>query len=220
MREIIVLILKSFLEPLGRHRKLHATPSKGKKDRKRKRQAIEFSNEEAVHQIETPTAAASVLIGWNSTTRYLETLASSATTEASKPAPRHDGTPEERTHIAAVFLPKPKNDLLYAHLPVLALTASTAHADKPVTRLVPMPAGAEEKLANILHIPRAGVVGVMQNAPGADALIAYVVEHVEAVKVPWLEEARLGRYLATKVNPVEVMPEQRFAAHGTARDVR
>lgn len=213
-----MLIFASFLEPLGRHRKLHITPSKGKKDKKRKREANGTSNVEAIHQAETPPAAASVLIGWNSTTRYLEALASSAN-EASNPGPGHDGNPKRHTHIAAVFLPKPKNDLLYAHLPVLALTGSTTYADKPVTRLVPMPAGAEEKLASVLHIPRAGVVGVMQNAPGADALLAYVEEHVEVVKVPWLEEARLGRYLATKVNPVEAMPEQRSAAHGTTRDV-
>lgn len=51
-------------------------------------------------------------------------------------------------------------------------------------------------------MPRISILALLEDGEGAaemEALVAYVREHVEPVDVPWLREAREGRWLGTKV---------------------
>lgn len=98
-------------------------------------------------------------------------------------------------HTAVIFLPKSRNDLIYAHLPLMSRTASTLRPRLAATRLVPLNPTAETRIAAALGLPRAGVVGVLEGAPGSELLAGYVRQHVQPVEVPWIEEATRGEYL-------------------------
>jgi hypothetical protein len=68
-----------------------------------------------------------------------------------------------------------------------------------------MPASAEASLAKALGIPRVGALGIMEAAEGANPLIEYVRERVQAVRVPWFEEATGGKYLEVAIGAEEKM---------------
>jgi ribonuclease P/MRP protein subunit POP3 len=50
-----------------------------------------------------------------------------------------------------------------------------------------------------MGLPRAGVIGVLEDAPGASPLIEYVRENVDPVEVPWLEKALSGQWMGMNV---------------------
>ena len=77
----------------------------------------------------------------------------------------------------------------------MSRTASLLHPDVPATRLVPLSPTAEARIAAALGLPRAGVVGIMEGAPGSGPLVEYVRQHVQPVEVPWIQEAAKGAYL-------------------------
>ncbi|KAF2100377.1 hypothetical protein NA57DRAFT_54469 [Rhizodiscina lignyota] len=202
----IVDLLCSVLSPIGHHRVTNTHPSKGKRQKKRKRDSASDESIPDANLTETrePGIANFVTVGLNSTSRHLEALS----------APLKDQTKqtsevvqsEYRPPLSAIFLPKARNDMIYAHLPLLAQTASSAQnlPAHSATRLVPLDSKHEQKLASSLGLPRAGVVGLMEGAPGTDALIEYVRSKVEPIDVPWLREAAEAKYMGLKVDAVEV----------------
>ncbi|KAI9791099.1 MAG: hypothetical protein M1816_004330 [Peltula sp. TS41687] len=234
----------TLLAPLGQHRRNHIEPSKGKRVKKRKVQEAR-SNEPAlntkstgvdgpppVEPPEPPLLTSYVTIGFNSTTRHLESLSqlskpksSGHSTEksASHAHPtdsvHKDGTSsdilsdsakaqEETTtpthHIAAVFVPRSSQpSVLHAHLPLLTYTASMAHPSLPPTRLVTLPKGSEVKLCDALALPRISFIGIMEQAPHASPLIEYVRQHVRAIDVPWLRPVARGEYLPVHINAIQ-----------------
>jgi ribonuclease P/MRP protein subunit POP3 len=76
--------------------------------------------------------------------------------------------------------------LLHAHLPLLTVTASLSHPEKPPIVLVTLPKGAESRLVSALGVPRVGVVGLSEGAPGSKVLVEFVREKVKAVDAEWL----------------------------------
>ncbi|TKA71865.1 hypothetical protein B0A49_03584 [Cryomyces minteri] len=148
-----------------------------------------------IHFIKMPELVKHLAIGLNSTTRYLEELASSSAPETIRADEEAADEPESepcsnptiparQRHLEAMFLSKSCNDLIYAH-----------RAQHP-----------EKRIAAAIGLPRAGVIGVLEHAPGADALLSYVRENVEPVDIPWLNDARRaqhigGRSLAGDLDP-------------------
>ncbi|KAI9826368.1 MAG: hypothetical protein M1832_000285 [Thelocarpon impressellum] len=207
------------LSPIGQYRADHISPSKGKRDRKRKRRenASAPSSSEDVAMPGPPSEpsepseqSSHFTIGLNSTTRHLETLS-----RASAHPPPKDPTP---TPLAAIFfLRTPTSNLLHGHLPLLATTASLSLPPHLQTLLVPLhPKPAEARLCAALNLPRVSVLGILASAPFATALLAYVREHVPPTRVPWLEQAREGRY-----RPVEIKVVRTTApARGTVKEKR
>jgi len=59
------------------------------------------------------------------------------------------------------------------------------------TRLVSLSTSSEARLASALHLPRLSALGIVEGAPGADALVEFVREKVGRVEVGWLAEAGL-----------------------------
>lgn len=100
--------------------------------------------------------------------------------------------------MAAIFLPRPANDILYTHLPPLCYTASLANKSAPDIRLVLLDRSAERRLAASMGIPRAGVIGIMEDAPGSKALLEYVREQIPAVEIPWMSQALNGDWMGTQ----------------------
>lgn len=149
-----------------------------------------------------PEISKHLTVGLNSTTRHLE-----AEAVLSRPVSLPGAENKEKVandtagkHLAAIILPKPKDELVYAHLPLMCYTSSAAlkeHA-RP-TRLVVLDPSSERTIAAAMGLPRAGVVGVFSDAPGAAPLLDYVWENVSHIGVPWLEKANHGKWLGLSV---------------------
>ncbi|KAI5208976.1 hypothetical protein E4T39_01087 [Aureobasidium subglaciale] len=195
--EIVLGLLSSILEPIGRHRAAHTPTSSGKRSKKRKRSS-EKSPELAVKsQTLNPVILNYLTVGLNSTSRQLELEAASSKPEISSAAHENTRTTEQAAgrHLAVVFLPKPRENLVYAHLPLLCYTSSVKYKEKAQqTRLVLLDSSCERTIAAAMGLPRAGVIGVFDDAPGSVSLLAYVRDNVVPIEVPWLEKALSGNW--------------------------
>jgi ribonuclease P/MRP protein subunit POP3 len=142
-------------------------------------------------------------VGLNSTSRHLEVeaaLSKPGSLPSAEAAPKSAEQEPPSKHLAVVFLSKPRDNLVYAHLPLLCYTASAAQKDKAQsTRLVMLDPSCERKIAACMGLPRAGVVGVFDDAPGTASLMDYIRENVGPVEVPWMESALSGKWLGTNV---------------------
>lgn len=160
-----------------------------------------------------------VSIGFNSTTRHLETLAQQAAPSlliADKTDPVIAGkismsqkTGQSGAQISmqkpllAVFVPCIKeSSKLYSHLPVLVKKASMAFPHVPAIRLVTLPLDAETRLSEALKIPRVGLIGLECDAPGVSALAEVIRANVPELIVPWLQESKAGAYLPTDIKTI------------------
>ncbi|TVY73210.1 Ribonucleases P/MRP protein subunit pop3 [Lachnellula suecica] len=201
----ILELLLHLLTPLGHHRTHHTTPSKGKRALKRKRKSAPT---EPVPVPSVPEISSFVVVGLNSITRHLE-LSSKATKPGTKSEEkdRNPGTVSETDEngekpakLAAIFTP-PHSTLpaiLHTHLPHLIATSSHP------TRLIPLPLGADTRIAAALGLPRVSFIGLLEGAPWAGVLLGLVRE-VDVVAVPWLSEAKKGEYLGVKINAIETV---------------
>lgn len=187
----------------------HQPVSKGREGRKRKRrftvdqEDTQSAESESTRNSEPPPPVLQhLLLGFNHVTRHLEELSTLS-------APPHNfaddaaSSAAKKAHIAAVFLFHPLDDLIYCHLPALCHTASLAHTERPPTRLVLLDAAAEKLVADAVGLPRLSVLGVVdakEEGPAEMAsLMQYLRDHVQPVDVPWLKDAREGKWMGTRI---------------------
>jgi hypothetical protein len=98
-------------------------------------------------------------------------------------------------HFSAIFVPRSlQPPILHAHLPQLVVTASLAHPELPVTRLVQLPKGCDARLSEALGLPRVSFIGILDGAPHSKSL---------EIEIPWLAEAKKSVYLPVKINAIE-----------------
>ena len=191
----------SLLEPIGRHRAVHTVRSSGKKSKKRKRISEQKTSPTVEPKPVEPEILRYLTVGLNTTSRHLETEAALSKPGALAPVDKKikaEETPRKR--LAVVFLPKPKDNLVYAHLPLLCYTSSATQKDKTQqTRLVLLDPSSERTIATAMGLPRAGVIGVFDDAPGAGSLLGYVKENVDPVEIPWLGKALSGQWMGMNV---------------------
>ncbi|KAG9952297.1 hypothetical protein KCU85_g2097, partial [Aureobasidium melanogenum] len=201
--QIILGLLNSLLEPVGRHRAVHTVKSSGKNSKKRKRTSEKTSSPAAEERPLEPEILRHLTVGLNSTSRHLENEAASSKPGALPTTDKETQQLDEQVvakHLAVVFLPKPKDNLVYAHLPLLCYTASYAQKNKAqCTRLVLLDPSCERTIAAAMGLPRAGVIGVFDNAPGAAPLLEYVRDNVDPVEVLWLNKALSGQWMGINV---------------------
>ncbi|KAF8430468.1 hypothetical protein BGX38DRAFT_1232278 [Terfezia claveryi] len=155
-----------------------------------------------------PEISKNVLIGLNSITTALTTLASSRVSPTfstnltlqppkkrkrkRKPTPLHPTTDTSpQPYLTAIFLTRSDSQPtpLHAHLPMLTYLSSLPTHAYP-TLLVPLPKGAAAKLENALGLPNANFIGLWSTLPEtgtARTLLELVRSVVQPVKVPWLE---------------------------------
>jgi len=181
-------------------------------------ESVNLDPEEAIHGLpphhpstSTPKPDPHILIGFNAVTRHLEALSTISGNHLDLSCPA-ELAPEHQPpcrHVAAVFLLRPLDELIYVHLPTLCYTASLAHPGLPRTRLVLLDESAEPQIAKALGLARVSVLAVIEppesgspeaSAPGMEILTAYVREHIEAVGAGWLADAVDARWLGTKVD--------------------
>ena len=155
-------------------------------------------------------------VGFNSTTRYLETLARKAAPrlpliDETDPVTIGEPSMSQNTsqsnkdisrqkQLLAVFVPSMReSSKLYSHLPILVKTASMAFPHLPAIRLVTLPTEAENRLSEALKIPRVGLIGLECDAPGVSALAEVIRADVPDLIVPWLQESKAGSYLPVDI---------------------
>ncbi len=214
------------LGPIGQYRSIHVVPSKGKKRKKRKRKDVlpaektidqDQSNNVEKMALDYPHLLQYITVGFNSTTRHLELLAQSSmpnilndvlphieSNDANIGSKRMEKVEQQLKPLVAVFVPREDQpSILHSHLPLLTTTASLASSPSLKARLVSLPKGAVEKLRAALGIPRVGLVGLMEDAPGSVPLVKFVREHVPLVEVPWLQEVGTGAYLPVEIKSIQ-----------------
>ena len=150
------------------------------------------------------------IVGYNSTTRHLESLAMRSLARTKDPnLTGEDISPDNVCKstsvkpLAAIFVPRSDQPaILHSHLPLLAQTASAPFSESPTTSVVTLPKGAEKRLSSALSIPSVGLVGIFESAPDADLLIAFIRSQVPMVEVPWVREAVKGKYFPVEIKAV------------------
>lgn len=142
-------------------------------------------------------------VGFNSTTRHLEGLAALSAPLALSVLPGsnlEEGDTNEGCqfpHLDIVFITQPPDHLAFAHLPILAVTASAANPDLPQTRLVSISQEAEKKLSDVLNIPRVGMLGIKHGAAESQILVDLVQQVIPPIEVLWISQAAKGEYCGT-----------------------
>ena len=209
-------------------------PSKGKREKKRKRKEGRSAGQPSQDEPtipeqrapipKTPEISEFVTIGFNSTSRCLEALArryapldSGGQVQKGPKVPAMDLSNASATDVsnpkpmAAVFVPRSDQpSMLNSHLPLLIKAASLGSPDFPSPRLITLPKGADKRLSAAVSTPRVALIGLIDGAPEADALIDFIKQVVPEVDVPWLEETAKGGYQSVNIKAVQTsIPTQK-----------
>ncbi|TVY28478.1 hypothetical protein LHYA1_G003469 [Lachnellula hyalina] len=212
-QDTLLELLCSILSPIGKHRLKYAAPSKGKRDKKRKRKEAKLAEVPLdTSKPPVPNISSFVVVGLNSIVRHLE-----SSSKASKPEQTRDyfievikadelAKPQPSTHFSAIFVPiSTQPSILNAQLPRLIATASKEHQGLPATRLVQLPKDCDARLCEALGLSRVSFIGLLEGAPHSKALVELVRKSVSEIGVPWLQEAKKGKYLPVNINAIETL---------------
>ncbi|KAF1967781.1 hypothetical protein BU23DRAFT_559117 [Bimuria novae-zelandiae CBS 107.79] len=198
--------LCNLLQPLGDHRKTYIHPSAGKKRKRANKTSQKEAHELPDAPPPPPEIGNHILIGLNSVTRHLEALAAqTAPQDKEKQNPSDQGQDQSKTSnprpVALVLIPHnhPTSSLPHAHIPTLVHLSTLNSSPETATRLLAFPPGCEPDIAAALHIPHVGALAVMEGAPGADALVAYVREQVGLTRCAWIDEAMRAEWKGVRV---------------------
>jgi len=113
-----------------------------------------------------PALAETIVVGLNSVTRQL-----SATTS------------EANVALTVIFLSRPKDAIIYSHLPTLCAMKSARHHSHPSVRVVLLGEETDAQLAEALALPRVGVIGISDENPW-QGLVSFVRDKLPAISIP------------------------------------
>ncbi|KIW45680.1 uncharacterized protein PV06_04051 [Exophiala oligosperma] len=214
--QVILSLLLPLLQPVGDFRRDHILRSKGK-GRARKKNSIQ---EQCTVQEWMPDVFGHLTIGFNSTIRRLEALASHR--QPPSPLPKSDvkRSRDPPAALSAVFVCRENlPDMLTSSL---SLQVTTSAPRSTRARLIPVSPQSGAKIARALHQPRVGLLGVEKDAPGSKALLNWVSDNVELVEIPWLEKVSSSTYFPVSVKTHEITTDPKSKARkrkGTEMDV-
>ena len=218
----VVDLLCQLLEPIGQHRREYLKPSRGSSSRKRKRKAAQHAttSTDTTPTPPNPAISSHITLGFNTTIRHLESLSA-----ISRPQPLGGPNLEQSKSIgqlaplSAVFVCRAGlPPILTSSLPLLTATASLAFPEEPPTRLIHLGKIAGDRLAQSLHQPTVGFIGLRSDTAIAKNLIALVRDRVQPVDVPWLREAGSTTYLPVKIKQTEAQVGPKKRATRSLRD--
>ncbi|KAK3375131.1 hypothetical protein B0H63DRAFT_481921 [Podospora didyma] len=200
-QDAILELLCRLLAPLGMHRKSYITPSKGRRRRPRKPAASD--DPEATSPVPpAPELAAYVDVGLSNISRQLQDMSA---------APDHSATPKSKNKVgqapySVVFVARSgQSSAFNCHFPQMAALVSKSQPTEEALRLVGFSRSCEDRLSAALGIPRVSSIAIRDDAPQAKGLVGFVRDHVAPIKVGWLQEARSGGILETKIEAVQTM---------------
>ncbi|KAL6245677.1 RNase P and RNase MRP subunit [Rhinocladiella similis] len=196
--QAVVSLLLPLLQPVGDFRQNHVVRSKGKRraGKNRPRQ------EQGTVQESMPEIYGHLTIGFNSTIRRLEALASRRLPSSLLPKSDLERPQNLPATLSAVFVCR--GNLPDITTSSLSLQVATSAPRSARARLIPVSPQTEAKIARALNQPRVGLLGVQEDAPDADALLHWVSDNVDLVEIPWLEEVSSSTYLPVTVKTSEI----------------
>lgn len=131
-----------------------------------------------------------ITVGFNSTIRHLQGPA--GTNLPTTPVFGADEKLKITKKLAVVFVcTSTLPVMLTSSIPTLVAAASARHPSDSPIRLVALPIQAEKRLADAISLLRVGFVGILQDAPGAQALVDIAREKARSVDIPWLKAESL-----------------------------
>lgn len=195
---------RSLLSPLGQYRKSFVTPSKGKRDKSRKRKS---RDEPALLAAVPPAPELSMYldIGLSKVSRSLERLsvppAPCPTSGDQDQKPVNSSGGPEAAPYAVVFVARSgQSPAFHSHFPQMVAMASISLPAGQSIRLVGFSKACEDRLSSCLGIPRTSCIAIRDNPHVARGIIEFVRDRVPSMEVPWLQEAHNGQFLETKIN--------------------
>ncbi|POR31349.1 Uncharacterized protein TPAR_08449 [Tolypocladium paradoxum] len=198
-QDTILELLCNLLSPIGQHRRDYIKPSKGKRAAKRKANPKDDERPPANAPVPPkPEICAKVDVGFNSITKNLE--------EHSHAVPKSNTEPTDALSqpYSMVFVARGNQSSAFnCHFPKMIGAASKNTQQDEKTRLVGFSKPCSDRLSSSLGIARVSSVAVERDAPGAEALWAFVQKAVPPVDISWLEGVGDTKYRATKVASVE-----------------
>ncbi|KAI5863138.1 hypothetical protein GGS23DRAFT_568457 [Durotheca rogersii] len=202
-QETILELLCALLTPLGEYRAEHTQPSKGRRDRKRKRRAPS-SRPQDLPPPPIPEIKSYIDVGLSAVTRSLQESASRGPdVELSPPPEPRDQGPASRPYSAIFVARSGQPTVLNGHLPQMVAAACEAQQGQAPIRLVGLSKACGDRLSESLGVPRVSCIGLREEAPKSKALVEFTRRHVPVVEAQWLEEARQGEHKGTNINAVE-----------------
>ncbi|PNY24687.1 Uncharacterized protein TCAP_05374 [Tolypocladium capitatum] len=198
-QDAILELLCNLLGPIGQHRRAHIGPSKGKRAAKQRPRPED--GERPPHNAPAPPKpdiCAKVDVGFNSITKNLEGHSRAVPKSNAEPA-HTPGQPYSMVFVARGN----QSSSFNCHFPKLICAASKNTQQDEKTRLVGFSKPCSDRLSSSLGIARVSSVAVQRDAPGADALWAFVQKAVPPVDISWLEAVGDVRYRATKIASTE-----------------
>jgi ribonuclease P/MRP protein subunit POP3 len=201
-QETLLELLCSLLSPIGHYRSRYIQPSKGKRDKKRKRKEAEATESHSILP-PAPDLTSYVDVGLSAVTRSLESATAKGRGLALTANPGNYAADEEcdLRYYSTIFIARSgQPSILNSHLPQMIAVASATHPSKVPIRLVGLSKACEDRLSECLGVPRVSCVGIREGAPNSKALVDFALQHVPMIEVPWLEEAQRAEYKETKIN--------------------
>ncbi|UNI21498.1 Ribonuclease P [Purpureocillium takamizusanense] len=195
-------MLCNLLNPIGQHRRHHTRPSKGKRSSKRRTASMQDATpEDETHgppAPQKPELSAYVHVGFNSITRRLEETSEGHRETGSQ------GTDDAKGPYSMVFVARGNQSSAFnCHFPRMVGAATRALPYAERTRLVGFSKPCSERLSSVLGVARVSSVAVMRDAPGAEALLAFVRKTVSPVDTSWLEGSKASAYRPTQIGSTE-----------------
>lgn len=204
-QDTLLELLCSLLSPIGQYRSQHLQPSKGKRDKKRKRKEAEATDSHPMVP-PAPELTSYVDAGLSAVTRSLENAAAKGRSLVITARSGNEAADEECDVLSysVIFIARSgQPSILNSHLPQMVAVASATHPSKPPIRLVGLSRACEDRLSECLGIPRVSCIGIREDAPNSKALVDFARQHVPTIEVPWLEEAQKAEYKETKINTIQ-----------------
>ncbi|EXJ72793.1 uncharacterized protein A1O5_03940 [Cladophialophora psammophila CBS 110553] len=209
--QALLQLLLRLLQPIGDFRRDHVARSKGKG---RAGKVNKKTQEDSLPEW-MPDIYDHLTLGFNSTVRRLESLACSRKPRLLSQHTDADPLGHSRANLFVVFICRQNlPDVMTSSLPLLIATSAPKIAR---ARLVEWSSQAEEKVAQALHQPRVGVLGIEEGAPGTETLLRCVRDTVDAVDVPWLDQTSTPIYQSVNIQTVESVPKSNAAIRGRKR---
>ncbi|EPQ62255.1 BgtA-20184 [Blumeria graminis f. sp. tritici] len=211
----IIELLNRFLHPIGQYRSSHASPSKGKRSKRRAKNSVLMAKSAGSDNYHPPAPeiTSSVIVGLNNVVRRLESLSNIYRTRASKPHEPQLGNEAKNPykavhsieqHFSAIFVVSDSlPQIIHEHLPELVIAASLATPQIPGTRLIQLPTSCSTQLCLSLGLPSVSTVGILEGAPHSKSLIEFVRQCVPMVISPWFREVKCNSYLPVQVKAIE-----------------
>lgn len=187
---------------MGQYRSSYVNLSKGKRDRKRKRKAAGTDTKD-LPPPPVPEIQSHIDVGLRAVTRSLQEAASRGQDVKSETGDELPSGEPAAPPYAAIFVARSgQPSVLNSHLPQMVAVASKSDSSQPSTKLVGLSKSCGDRLSESLGIPRVSCIGLRRGAPNSKALVEFTQQHVPAIDIQWLDEARRAEYLGKNIKEI------------------